>query len=93
MVTQKLLHQVNASFLKYNVRNSAASRSVIRVANTYAWIENIKFSVSECLPENVIGFSCLIVDKTVVVVVTGYYYEVLVACEGPASATGYGSII
>ena len=48
----------------------------------------MKFSVSLCLPENVIGFSCLMVGSIVVVVVAGYYYDVLADYYGPASATG-----
>jgi hypothetical protein len=61
-VVQKDRHHVMASSLKYNVRNSAASLSVILTACTYAYIENMKFSVSACLPLNVIGFSYLILE-------------------------------
>jgi hypothetical protein len=45
----------------------------------------MKFSVSECLPLNVIGFSYLILG-----LYDGYYTGYYV-CEvlGPASATGY----
>jgi hypothetical protein len=74
-----------ASPLKYRVRNSVASLSYMRVACTYAYIENIKFSTSLCLPENVIGFSYLILLGYTTVI--GYYYgygNVL----GPASAIG-----
>ena len=56
LVVQYDLHQVIASPLRYKVKNSAASLSSIRVACTYAYILKIKFSVSECLLVNVIGF-------------------------------------
>ena len=58
-VVQYERHQVMASPRKYSVRNSAASLSGIFVACTYDYIENIKFSVSACLPLNVTGFSYL----------------------------------
>jgi hypothetical protein len=61
-VVQKARHHVMASPLKYKVRNSAASLSVILTACTYAYIENIKFSVSAWLPLKVIGFSYLMVE-------------------------------
>jgi hypothetical protein len=75
-----------ASPLRYNVKNSAASLSSIRVACTYAYILKIKFSVSLCLPLKVIGFSYLML--------TGYYYITYYYCgywplDAPASATAY----
>ena len=70
-VVQKDRHHVMASPLKYNVRNSAASLSVILTACTYAYIEKMKFSVSACLLLKVIGFSYLIVAYYVR---TGGYY-------------------
>jgi hypothetical protein len=67
LVVQYDLHHVMASPLKYRVRNSAASLSDILTACTYAYIENIKFSVSLCFPVKVTGFSYLILDFVVVI--------------------------
>ena len=93
LVLQYERHQVIASPLKYRVKNSAASLSTILVAWTYAYIENIKFSVSECFPENVIGFSYFTFDGCNYVLVRCYYYGILdyyyYIPLGPASATGY----
>ena len=87
-----------ASPLKYRVTNSAASRSDIWVACTYAIMEKMKFSVSLWRPENVHGFSILgcgnlswdwanVYCYYYGGVCSGYYYILL----GPASATGWCS--
>ena len=84
LVVQQERHHVIASFLRYNVRNSAASLSVIRVACTYAYIEKMKFSTSLCFPLNVSGFSYFMFCYYGICCYYICYYKLL----GPASATG-----
>ena len=83
-VVQQERHQVIASFLRYNVRNSAEFLSVIRVACMYAYIEKMKFSTSLCFPLKVSGFSYFMLCYYGICCYCICYYKLL----GPASATG-----
>jgi hypothetical protein len=55
---EKLLHQVNASFLRYEVKNLQALDPVPNATvSMYCYITNKKLLSSECFPEKVNGFS------------------------------------